>query len=240
MLTLLVFARSIAAEPVQVGETEGADEAPATFAPLSERPLADRQASPHAESTPSASTIAVEIIKEADAGAPASEQPRSAQRANAAATIPATLAKPSATRQGGADADPWGLREIGNAAVHWLKDTLPWLRSDTDESSAAKAVALDAADWSTSPLDDSASGRGSRAGSTQLTSAVREAPSDPTLAVGYGTSAALALQDPDQDIVRLAINLIREVLEHPMTWLVVSLFVIGGIAVKKIDRRPTK
>ena len=32
----------------------------------------------------------------------------------------------------------------------------------------------------------------------------------------------------------------REVLVHPLTWLVISLFLIVGIVVKRIDRRPTK
>jgi hypothetical protein len=42
----------------------------------------------------------------------------------------------------------------------------------------------------------------------------------------------------DRSLVREAVQLIREVLEHPMTWLVISLFVVGGIVMSKMDRRP--
>lgn len=229
IVALLGFAGGLSAGPVQVAESERGEEAP--VAPAS---------APHADPTPSPSALAAEIIKEAEAGAQASEQTRSTPRANVQAAIHPVPANPSARPQAAADVDPWGLREVGKAAAHWIKETVPWLRSDEDESSATKTGVPDAADWSASPLDGSAPGRGSRAGSTHLTGAVSTGPSDPTLTVGYTATEARTAPDPDQNIVRKAINAIREVLEHPMTWLVVSLFVIGAIAVKKMDRRPTK
>lgn len=36
----------------------------------------------------------------------------------------------------------------------------------------------------------------------------------------------------------MLVGFMRDVLEHPLTWLIVALIIIAGIVVKKIDRRP--
>lgn len=53
-------------------------------------------------------------------------------------------------------------------------------------------------------------------------------------------SAPRGRTDSEENIVRVAVRVIREVVAHPMTWLVVSLVIVGGIVAKKIDRRPTE
>ena len=55
-------------------------------------------------------------------------------------------------------------------------------------------------------------------------------------------TAGKSAVDPSADrvltLLRDVVTIVREAIGHPMTWLVVALFVIGGIAVKRFDRRP--
>lgn len=190
-----------------------------------------------AASAPSRSALAVEIITEAEVGAAAAEAPRSSKRdGDRAAAVP-TAPSPAARKQADSNDDPWGLREMGKTAVQWIKDAVPWRRSDKHVHDAGRAVALDTADWSASPQEGGAA-RGARPGTAHLPATAGAA--DPLSTVGYGNTPRPTFVGPEQNLVGVVINVLREVLEHPMTWLVVSLFVIGGIVVKKIDRRPTK
>lgn len=190
-----------------------------------------------AASASTGSALAVEIITEAGAGATAAEAPRTPRR-DAPHTPPQTPAQ-LARNQAPADDDPWGVRETAKAAVHWVKDAVPWLRSDDDARDAGRAVAPDQADWSASPLEGGAQ-RGARPGTAHLPTA-NAATTDPLTTVGYGDATPRPkYASAEPNIVRVVIETIREVLEHPMTWLVLALLVIGGIVVKKIDRRPTK
>jgi hypothetical protein len=248
---LLAYANSISAGPVQLSESdgraEGAIEASATLpalsgaAPSHAAIAAEPAASGNIDAARSNSALAVEIIKEADAGALASDQPRNTQRTNTHSAAQPKAPNSLARSQERAAEDEWGLREAGKAAVHWIKETVPWLRSDADEKSATPHGALDSTDWTGSPLDGGPAGRGARgSGSTQMPGTAGGPPVDPASIVGYGSAERPKAVDPDQNLVRAVVSVIREVLVHPMTWLMVALVIIGGIVVKAIDRRPTK
>jgi hypothetical protein len=58
--------------------------------------------------------------------------------------------------------------------------------------------------------------------------------------MGYGAAPRPAVYDPEPNLIREIIDTVRTVLEHPMTWLVGALVIAGAIAVKRLDRRPTK
>ena len=206
-------------------------------------PAAEADAAPTAAALPSllpdaaasaatGSALAVEIIKEADAGAATAEAPRNPARDGARAAPAPTAPTPSARNQARPDDDPWGLRDMGKTAVRWVKDAVPWLRSDEDERDAGRAVSLDEADWA------GGTGRGAKPGHAHPPAGAGAA--GPESTVVYGDAARPKPAEHGENAVRMVLDVIREVLEHPMTWLVAALFVIGGIVVKKIDRRPTK
>jgi hypothetical protein len=130
---------------------------------------------------------------------------------------------------------------MSKAAVHWLKEAVPWLRDSADDDNAGRPVGRETAEWSAPTTDDVATGPRVREGaSPQAGTATEATPSATIVLVDLGDAQGSKLLDPDQNVVRQVITLIQEVVGHSMTWLVVALFVIGGIVVKKIDRRPTK
>lgn len=182
--------------------------------------------------------MAAEIMKEA-ANARGSEQAHDKQRANTRPAGPARAASGAGSERTRQTEDAWDLRDMGKSALQWLKQGVPWLRSDADEENEAeRPVNLEAIDWSR--LDGSAAAGGNRTAVTVLPAPAHDAPRDPLSTVGYGNAAAPAAPEPGLNVLRWISDIVRTVLEHPMTWLVVSLFVIGAIVVKKIDRRPTK
>lgn len=194
------------------------------------RPVSDNAA-------PAGSALALELLKEAEAGAAANEALRRPSRPAAqAASAPAPTGHTSRSQANNAEADG-GLREMGKAAVHWLKESLPWLRTDPDDDNRRHNAMPGAADWSESPLEGGKAGRGERTGAMGPAHGSALAQAHPDTAVRYG-SAAQRTPDPQNNIIQEFIQLVRIVLEHPMTWLIASLFVVGGIALKKFDRRP--
>ena len=238
ILALQAFAGGAAAGPVSAGEaTDGTADA-STAPALSARLLNESVAATAAASAASGSALAVEIIKEAEAGTAAVEAPREPRREGARPAAQPTTSSPSTRPPVSTADDPWGLRDMGKTAVQWVKGAIPWLRSDEDTPDASKNLTLDAADWSGSPLEGGQPGRGGRPVSNPPLVAGQGG--DPLSSVGYGDPSRPKVAPLEENIVRVVINVLREVLEHPMTWLVISLFVIGGIVVKRIDRRPTK
>ena len=129
------------------------------------------------------------------------------------------------------DDDPWGLRDIGKTALGWAKSAIPWLRNEDDE--ARKDVDLKHAEWSASSL-----GHEGPRGATRTSETARHA--QPDAEVIYGEVQRAPQARTENNLLRDIVDVLRLVLGHPMTWLVVSLFVVGGILVKRIDRRPTK
>ncbi len=236
-LSLLALHAAVWAGPVPAAESDASATA-ATLPHLPARAIGEVEAADGAASAPSGSTLAAELLKEADAGAAGAEGPRQPRREDPRGAGPAAAAKPTPQARATANDDAWGLRDAGKAAVQWVKDTIPWLRSDDDAQDAGQAPPLKAAEWSSSPLDGG-NERGARQAAQRLPDG-SAAGADPLTTVGYGDAARQKAADPDQNLLRAVIDVLRQVLEHPMTWLVVALFVVGGIVVKKIDRRPTK
>lgn len=233
ILALQAFAGDAAAGPVPVAEAHVGTSDARTTPGLSDQPLNDGTAAPAAAAA-SGSALAMEIIKETEAGTAAVDAPRRPGGESASA-----VAQPAVPRaRGNPSDDPRELRDMGKSAVQWLREAVPWLRNDEDTRDDGQGTALDAAEWSASPLDGGQAGRGARLASSQPP--VAAAGMDPATVVGYGDAARPLGTDPEQNAVRVVIKVLREVLEHPMTWLVLSLFVIGGLVIKKIDRRPTK
>jgi hypothetical protein len=181
-----------------------------------------------AESTPSSTVQAAEIIREAQAGVTTAE-PSPARRQGPQPTgVPA--AAPAAGEEN-------SLREFGKAAVHWLKESVPWLRKDAQDDDAGKRATLDAGEWSASPLAGDKAAR-LEAGQVRLAERTGAAQMPPESGAGYGSGAQQPGMGPQHNFVREAVEFVRMVLLHPMTWLVMALFAIGGYAVSKFDRRP--
>lgn len=235
-LLMLALHGVAGAGPVPAAEADPAAAAP-MLPSLSAPVLGAGMAAEAPASAASGSALAVEIIKEAEAGTTTTETPHGAKRDGARAAAAPVAPGATARNQPGTADDPWGLRDVGKAAVLWVKDVVPWLRSDEDARDADRNATLNTADWSASALEAGQAGRRAQLAANQPTGAPTV---DPTIAVGYGDASQPKIVDPDQNLVRVVLNTLREVLEHPMTWLVMALFVIGGIVVKKIDRRPTE
>jgi len=249
LLLLLALQGSAWAGPVPAAEAAPTAEAAPAAVTLPGLPgpglgegLAAQPAAGAASAAPatSDSELAAQMLKEADAGAVAAEAthaPRrdgtrtKAQPASDSADVGQVQAKKPANKAGG---DPWELRDMGKAAVQWVKDSLPWL-TDNDSAHDGSPQLLGAADWSAPALAGGGAREG-RPGASQLPHAAPS--SDLTTGVGYGGSDKRSATGSGQNLVHAVVEALREVLAHPMTWLVAALFVVGGIVVKKIDRRP--
>jgi hypothetical protein len=193
------------------------------------------------DSAASASALAAELIKEAEAGATGADATPAAVR-NAQRAVTPTRPAPAPARKPTADDEPdddWELRDMGKSAVQWVKDKMPWLRSDGNAGSLGGGIgngSVNPTEWSQSPLEGGKATRSEPAGMPQT----------PDVSVATPQSGGTAWREPqrrdsvdvERNLVREAIKFIREVLEHPMTWLVISLFVVGGIVMTKVDRRP--
>lgn len=236
LLLLLVLQGSAWAGPVPAAE---AAPAAVTLPSLSGTGLGEGLAAQPAASATSAtagSELAAQMIKEADAGAVAAEAPHTPRR-DSSGSAPRAQAAAAPARNPERDTDnPWGLRDIGKAALRWAKGALPWLDDDAEGRDRTQQ-ALHHADWAASPLDADAA-RNSRPGAGPQPRA--SASPDPTNHVGYGETDKPKTTASEHNVVREIIDALRQVIEHPMTWLVLALFVVGAIAVKKLDRRPTK
>lgn len=217
-------ATGTAGAPTAIGSHAAAAAAANALGEL--HPGAGSAATP-AASAASASALALQMLKEANAGEAA--QPARRDHATAAST---KTAQGPAAQEPKPDDDPWGLRETAKATVRWVKGVIPWL-DDGEAAEAGKEVVLNHSDWSGSPAGHA---RGNDA--SRLPSAHQAA--QPEDEVVYGEVQRKQLSGAEGNVIREILELLRLVLEHPMTWLVVSLVVAGGIVVKRIDRRPTK
>lgn len=240
LLLLLALQGGAWAGPVPVAEAEAASAAatlhslPALGEGLAAQPAAS------AASATAGSELAAQMIKEAEAGAATAETPTQVRRDDARtkgqpASASAHAGQVSAQKPAKkVDADPSGLRDMGKAALQWVKDSLPWL-TDNESAHDGNPQVPHAVDWSAPALAGGAAREG-RLGAGQLPHAAPS--SDLTPSMGFDGSDKRWATGSDQNLVRAVIEALREVLAHPMTWLVAALFVVGGIVVKRIDRRP--
>ena len=191
-----------------------------------------RTASSGSADTTSSSAQAMEIMRDAQAGAAEDEASRPPQRTGAGPT------RPHAGAGAGAHADEAGLRTAGKAALLWLKVALPWLGKAADEDSSANTAPRHPTGWLASPFDDGKAIRSIPAGAAAHADASVMPQSAPGVALGYDGNARGPALGAAQNAISEVIEIARMVLEHPMTWLGVALFVIGALALSKFDRRP--
>jgi hypothetical protein len=220
LLLMAVHAGVSSAGPVGTSEAEAMSEGvhSAPLAPSGLTTGLNTLSIPTATSAPRSAPGADE--EPPTAGALAAEILKEA-RAGASTLESGQPSPPSATATSGSRTtsreaeDVFGLRGMSKAAVHWIQDAVPWLRDDSYEKwSERRSRAVNTAPRPTVQfidLDDSTRGPGG---------------ANPT---GYGSG---------DNVVRQTIKTIQEVASHPMSWLVILLFVIGGIVMSKVDRRP--
>jgi hypothetical protein len=179
-----------------------------------------------------------EIVREVEIGAAlAEEAPASqpARRKSPAAPAPAASKPGRAASAPAFDDSPYSLRGRSRAAWEWVKETLPWLDKKVEPVGPQEGVVYDPLGVSGSPFDTTlgaagigGAGFGAGRGSAGP-GAYGSAPPTP----GADSSSERVIE-----MIRDAVAMVREAVTHPMTWLVVSLFVIGGVAIRKFDRRP--
>lgn len=193
-----------------------------------------------ADPTSASSQLAAEILREAGVGVAASAadsgRPPGGPRQQAGPR-PGSPANPSGGAAPGGQPDDEALRDVkdfGKAAIAWLKGTVPWLQSDDLEADVAGGHADGSIAWS-----GAAGGPGSPDG--RLPAGSSTGPLNAaTAAGGYldGTPRSSRPQDYERNLVREAVAMVKEVLAHPMTWLIIAIFAIGGVAMSLADRRP--
>lgn len=186
------------------------------------------------------SATVAEIIKEVEIGAALAEADTASQPASrkgaAAPHRPVSSPDRAASAPQAIDS-PYSLRGRSKAAWEWVKDTLPWLQRKDGGEEAREPVVYDPLGVPGSPFDGTLGARG--AGGVGFGAGLGGAG-----AGGHGTVSVAPGGSPDPSadnvmaLVRDAVRVIEEAIAHPMTWLVVALFAIGGFAMKKFDRRP--
>lgn len=185
-----------------------------------------------AAADPSAGALAAEILREADAGA-AAAAPTAAPRGRRDSVLGNT--QTAAKQAQPPDLDGAGeLRQIGKAAMHWLRGAVPGLGGEDGESTdAAHRV-----EWSNSRADGHSSTTGMSAEAALAERRARAQILSQPDTPGSATGERQASFEGGHNLAREAIRGVQEVLAHPMTWLVIAIFVIGGIAMSLADRRP--
>jgi hypothetical protein len=181
--------------------------------------------------------LAAEILHEAGIGAAAS----AAETGNATGGPRQQPGHPGVTQAGSParaasgipeeDAVTREVKDFGKSALAWLKEAVPWMQSgEQDPDAAAEGSSL----WDSRPPGAArlavAGGMPGRAqpGDGLTGGADRDG----------GVSGDPLPQSYERNVVREAVAFVKKVFTHPMTWLVVTIFVIGGIAMSLGDRRP--
>lgn len=170
----------------------------------------------------SAAMLAAELMREADVTTNAGEALPAPKRlaAQQAGQVPKTVTMPE-QRRASVDGDDWDLKVLGRSAVGWLKERVPWLDANgTSDAIGSSTTKVEWADGTSNPQSVGTADMAPRYGSKPQDTGGRTQP-------GY-----------ERNVVREFVQLIRDLLDHPMTWLVIVLFVVGGIVMSKADRRP--
>lgn len=186
-------------------------------------------ARPGAGNDADAAALANEILQDLEAevagaatGTAGSARPATAQ------TRPRSP-RAASTAEAGIDPE---LREFGKAAWQWVKDRADWLRGDeAPEPSPPSTSRIEWADAGPGGIGAAGFGGPVSGGSAHAGNPAVFGP--PPAPAGRGSAFG-----PEGNPIQQVIDALREILEHPMTWLVIALVGIGAVAVKKLDRRP--
>jgi hypothetical protein len=199
-------------------------------------PISATAGSPGA--APSPSLQAAEIIREIQAATATADLHKSAQRPGTqTARHPASTARPASGGARSGD-DEGDFRQFGKSALQWLKDALPWLRNEPEDNELGGRAETDVGTLSASPLDEGNPQLLSSAAAKQRIGTAGEAHMSFGAAAPQGSNGETQRLDSESNIVREVVDFIRMLVGHPMTWLVIALFVIGGYAMSMFDRRP--
>jgi len=165
------------------------------------------------------------VLHEAGAGLGDGPQAPGTHGETASAPRPADARVPARATDGRWDDSeiPAEVRSMGKAAVQWIKGVLPW-SGDRDESPDTEV------NWSNGPS------RHSGSAAAVLLEGSGDAARASNDTANRGEEARPA--GSQRNLLRDGIEAAREVLTHPMTWLVVALCIIGAIAFSLADRRP--
>lgn len=185
-----------------------------------------------AEAAPSSATLAAEILREAGmTQQPSAAVPSALRQLQKEPTGPTSHVSP-ARPSGKSSMDDAALAEVrdfGKAAVQWVKGALPWRSDDAHDGPATVPTEIN---WADGPSREVGAAIKLIVESGQDKSATR---SD----AGAGNTASDAKAGTSAgNLVRDGIQAAQKFLSHPMTWLVLSLVVIGVIAMSLADRRP--
>jgi hypothetical protein len=206
-------------------------------------PLALPELGAAADADPAASSaaaLATKILEEAQAGAsaddtPAASRPRPAARAAASAPARAGSAAsaPAAAGQAARKPEESPLRKAAKAAVEWVKDAVPWLRSEGDGADEGPARPPETVEWQGAGPDGGVGGAGGLSGS-----GFGGLGHGPGGAAGLPPAGPASADETLRQLMREAVEMVTAVITHPMTWLVIAIFAAGGYAMNKFDRRP--
>lgn len=175
----------------------------------------------------SASAMAADLIRDADAAEQAaSESPKPSGRG-----APRQASKTTPKAQPGRT-DEWDVKAAGKAAWDWLKDHAFWRRGDGEQTTEGEVTPAHDP-WTQTSLP----GEG-RVSTALPTGAIGASPYQGVNSSPPDAGARAAKNETGSNLVREAVQLARDIMEHPMTWLVMGLIVVGWIAVTKMDRRP--
>jgi hypothetical protein len=198
-------------------------------------PAPDVAAEPLLPSRPSAgndaeaAALANEILQDLEAEV-AGASTGTAPKARTAPT-PSRVRSPRAASAAEPGIDP-ELRDLGKAAWQWVKDRADWLRGDEPpEPSPRSTSRIEWADAGPGGIGAAGLGGAVSGGSAYAGNPAVFGP--PAAPAGRGSTFG-----PEGNPIQQVIDALREIVEHPMTWLVIALVGIGAVAVKKLDRRP--
>ena len=176
-----------------------------------------------------AGKLADELLHDArlGVGAPAAKTKSSAARA-APHQTQQTQQPAAETPHGAAAGDdlsvlPPELRSFGKASLERIKSLLPG--HDGEATTGAEPPVQ--VNWS----DGSAAGR-------SVDAALAGARADADQAHAANADATGPSRNAHDNLLRDSLQMLQQILTHPMTWLVISLFAIGAIAMSLADRRP--
>lgn len=175
------------------------------------------------------SALAAEVMREAGTGL--AEHPHAPQASGGPASGSGSSQSRATARAPQGQWDdaeiPAEIRSAGKAAVQWIKGMLPWSSDANDAELPDTEI-----NWSNGP-----SRHGSSAAALLLEGAGNAARASNDDG-GHGAAESVRPAQGRPNLLREGIEATKEVLSHPMTWLIVSLCVIGAIAVSLADRRP--
>ncbi len=125
---------------------------------------------------------------------------------------------------------PDEVRAYGKAAWSWAKSKLPWTDDEIERLDSEPASPPTEINWSDGP---------STADGTRRAAILQQAAEAGTSGAGGSANGDSAQPHAgDRNLVREAMHMARRVVEHPMAWFIVLVFVIGGVAMSLADRRP--